>query len=289
MGCISSKAFCRSISIREELSHGFQSSASAWEELITSNGSKDQLFALLSSSKHRSSSFKLPSTVDLSSKNSPGLNPDVDGVSVPDHGGGEGEPDLRRSKSCQLARDNENKLDRRNDKNQIGSRSFHTVEEYDALLDRIHKLSRIKDEYSWEDVNSVDTSKDSPKNESGIRGGLDLENGWKRKAVAKGLKSLDVPSIEFPAVARLKQRVGVEGTTCYVTPKFGSYNVAPAQEKDSEESSRVFSPELVAAFEDCMQQLQVDEESILREIEMEMDGYSSVDAEMENEFEVEVL
>lgn len=275
MGCISSKALCRSISIREEVSHGFQSSASAWEELITSNGRKDHLFALLSSSKLTATNFQstdVKTEYDLSN-NSSGLVPDFDGVAEgglsPDHG--DGEPELRRSKSCQL---NENKLDR-NDKNMIGSRSFHTVEEYDALLERIHNM---KDEYSWEDIklrgsNSVDKT---PKNEScnrdhELKNSDDVENGWKRKAVAKGLKSLDVPSIEFPAVARFKQRVRDEGqvfspTTSYVTPRFGSYNVGPAQEKEGRES-RVFSPELVAAFEDCMQQLQVEEESILREME----------------------
>ncbi|KAL8461771.1 hypothetical protein ACS0TY_033026 [Phlomoides rotata] len=232
MGCISSKAMCRSISIREEVSHGLQS----WEELITSNGSKDQLFALLSSSK-LTTSFK---STDVQTKYD--LSNNFDGV----------------SKSCQLARDKENKLDR-NDKNLIGSRSFHTVEEFDALLDRIHKLG----EYSWEDdklkgSNSVETSKDSPKNDLN----LVRENGWKRKAVGKGLKWLDVPNIEF------EQRE-YSPTTSYVTPKFGSYNVGLMQEKEG--GSTVFSPELVAAFEDCMQQLQVDEDIILREMDGWMD------------------
>ena len=56
----------------------------------------------------------------------------------------------------------------------------------------------------------------------------------------------------------------------YVTPKFGSYN-APSPtiampQDDAKQDVAVFSPELLAAFEDCMQQLQVEEDTILKQI-----------------------
>ncbi|KAI3456626.1 hypothetical protein Pfo_013289 [Paulownia fortunei] len=358
MGCISSKAITRSMSIREELNHGFQSTSAAWEELLTSHSGNDQLFAFVCSAnarttKLRTSSFTFPSRdpeTALETKylaNARDLIPDISGKaeveSAPD---AVGEPDLvrfTRSKSCQTLREkemlglspgtdglNENKLDLK-DKNLTGSRSFHTVEEYDALLERIHKFSTsigsFDDYYSWEDAklqqsNALDenqndrciqrTTKDSLKKEPGMKEGLNLdsegssslrnsdnfenvvqvdgtpETGWKRKAVAKGLKSLDVSTIEFPAIARLRQRIHVEGQIyspgTYITPKFGSYNakVTPAtQEKEAGENS-VFSPELVAAFEDFMQQLQLEEDSIIKH----MDVQSPVDDEMENQVEV---
>ncbi|KAL0363089.1 UNVERIFIED_CONTAM: hypothetical protein Scaly_1264100 [Sesamum calycinum] len=354
MGCISSKAIARSMSIREELNHGFQSRSAAWEELLTSHTGNDQLFALVSSAntmttKLRTSSFTLPSRdPDTAPEtkylaNAWDLIPDINGkTAVKSALDALGEPDFgrfTRSKSCQILgeRDmiglapetgglSEDKLDWK-DKNLTGSRSFHTVEEYDALLERIHKF-RTRSMDSFEDYYSMDkslqvrssdgdqndncihrTTADSPKKEAVIeadhnldRGASSLlrnfdnfkdivqvdgthETGWKRKAIAKGLKSLDVPTLDFPAVARLRQRIQAEGQVyspgTYITPKFGSYNakVTPVRQEGAGAEKSVFSPELVAAFENCMQQLQEEEDSILSH----MEGYLPVGDKIENE------
>ncbi|KAL0283567.1 UNVERIFIED_CONTAM: hypothetical protein Sangu_2881400 [Sesamum angustifolium] len=306
MGCISSKAIARSMSIREELNHGFQSRSAAWEELMTSHTGNDQLFALVSSAntmttKLRTSSSTLPSRdPDTAPEtkylaNAWDLIPDINGkTEVKSALDALGAPDFgrfTRSKSCQILgeRDmiglapetgglSENKLDWK-DKNLTGSRSFHTVEEYDALLERIHKF-RTRSMDSFEDYYSMDKSLQDIVQVEGTH-----ETGWKRKAIAKGLKSLDVPTLDFPAVARLRQRIQAEGQVyspgTYITPKFGSYNakVTPVRQEGAGAEKSVFSPELVAAFENCMQKLQEEEDSILSH----MEGYLPVGDKIENE------
>lgn len=346
MGCISSKAIARSMSIREELNHGFQSRSAAWEELLTSHSGNDQLFALVCSAntmttKISTSSFTLPSRDPDTAPQTkylanawdliPDINGKTEGKSALD---ALGEPHFgrfTRSKSCQILGEidmigvapetgglSENKLDWK-DKNLTGSRSFHTVEEYDALLERIHKF-RTRSMDSFEHYYSQDksleissshgdqndnysqrTTTDCLKKEAVIEadrildhgdstlGNFDNfknvvrvddthETGWKRKAIAKGLKSLDVPTIDFPAVARLRQRTQAENQVyspgTYITPKFGSYNakVTPVRQEEAGARKSVFSPELVAAFENCMQQLQEEEDSILSH----MGGYLPV-------------
>ncbi|KAL3627191.1 hypothetical protein CASFOL_028554 [Castilleja foliolosa] len=242
MGCINSKVIARSMSIRDELNHGFHSSSLSWEELLTSH---DQLFAFVCSAntdtiKPRLGNASLPSTENHDS-----------GVYT-----------RSRSHDRTICETNEDKFDLRDNSLTGGSRSFHTVEEYDALLERIRK-------FSSRSVQHFETNQDSDKHET----------GWKRKALAKELKPLEVTStVEFPDIARSRQRQ-VDSPGTYVTPKFGSYNVkacSKIRENENGEDS-VFSRELVSAFEDCMKQLRYDEESIL----WEMDGYPSVDDEME--------
>ncbi|KAK6149588.1 hypothetical protein DH2020_017113 [Rehmannia glutinosa] len=302
-----------------------RATSSTWEELLASHNGNDHLFAFVCSAntkttKLRTSSFTLPSTDPETAPeikypaNAWDLIPDINGkAEVQSAPVSVGKPDsgrFTRSKSCQIIREsetdglNENKLAWK-DKNLIGSRSFHTVEEYDALLERIRNFSieSFEDYCPWEDVKSEQTNdldenqndrciqrtnKDSPRKGPGIKDGFveefvqtdgTREMGWRRKAVAKGLKTLDVSTVEFPAIARFKQRIHVEGQIyspgTYITPKFGSYNarVTPeTQGKDGGENS-VFSPELLAAFEDCVQQLQDEEDNILRN----MDGDSPID------------
>lgn len=248
MGCISSKAITRSMSIREELSHGFQSRSVVWEELLTSHSANDhQLFAFVNvdtpTPKLKTSSFTLPSQTPPSLINAK-PHPQNDSSN------------FTRSKSCHTV--GGNRLDLKDE----GSRSFHTVEEYDALLERIRGTRSLE---CFDDVmKKLQPGGDGNEEESSsVKSGENCEAGWKRKAVARGLKSLDIST---PAPARMKQRrLVVQGQIyspgTYVTPKFGSYNDPAVRQENA-----VFSPELVAAFEDCMQQLQVDEDSILRHI-----------------------
>lgn len=320
------------MSIREELNHGFQNTNLVWGDMFASNSGNDELFSFLCSAKTgtnelRTSSFTLPSIDDdLGTKyfvKALDLIPDIEKTaevkSSPDF-----DAELAtygkftRSKSYQMSREkelsclnfesaeelNENKLDWR-EKNLRGSRSFHTVEEYDALLERIHKSNTgstqfFEDVHSSHQLISLDEDQNVTcvlaeeflKNETGIelkdlnkasfypvKGENTHESGWKRKAAAKGLKSLDISAIEFPAITRLRQWKQAEGQVyspgTYVTPKFGSYNDVKTKKTREEEGGEdtVFSPELLAAFEDCVQQLQIEEDSIL----YHMDGYKRID------------
>ncbi|CAA0815464.1 Unknown protein [Striga hermonthica] len=269
MGCIYSKAIARSMSVRDELSdHGFRSSAVAWEELLSSHSGTDQLFALVRSATQRPSDMTLPSARDPDGKRDSGT--------------------FTRSRSYdQMTRESGHKLDWEY-KSQTGSRSFHTVEEYDAMLERIQKF-RTRSVQHFEDCNSPQdvvgdksrTREPHGNNFEDLERVVQVdsstrETGWKRKAAVKGLTPLDVPSIEFPAGIGRNERqlVDVEGeqiysAETYVTPKFGSYNgrvYSRMQEGDGTGENPVFSRELLAAFEDCMQQLQEEEESIIWQI-----------------------
>ncbi|KZV32896.1 hypothetical protein F511_01407 [Dorcoceras hygrometricum] len=322
MGCICSKAIARSMSIREELNHGFQNTNLAWEDIFACKNGNDQLFSILSSAKTRTnelraSSFTLPSIDDdLGTKylvKALDLIPDIKSTAeVKSSTDFDGELEtyakFTRSKSYQMSREkelsgmsfetaeglNEIKLDWR-EKSLRGSRSFHTVEEYDALLERIHKSNTGNTE-SFEDIHASHQFKSSDqkflKNETvkeefndlsegsfyPVEGDNTHESGWKRKAAAKVLKSLDVSAVEFPAITGVRRWKQAEGQVyspgTYETPKFGSYNDMKTKKTREEEGGEdtVFSPELLAAFEDCVQQLQIEEDSIL----CHMDGYMRI-------------
>ncbi|KAH6768744.1 hypothetical protein C2S51_014080 [Perilla frutescens var. frutescens] len=232
MGCISSKAITRSMSIREEL-RSSAVSVSVWEELLTSSHShshrhsgNDQLLAfVLKTRPTTDSQAEVETAPDVAVK-------------------------FTRSRSCHTQE--ENRWDDLDDKKVGGSRSFHTVEEYDALLERIGRLQSLEDENENEnDELEVE---------------VDRESGWKRKAVARGLKSLEM---ELPSIARIKQQAQIYSPGTYVTPKFGTYNNYNYNYNANANAQTPFSPELVAAFEDSMQQLQLEEDCFLRHIDEE--------------------
>ncbi|KAK2652668.1 hypothetical protein Ddye_012524 [Dipteronia dyeriana] len=102
--------------------------------------------------------------------------------------------------------------------------------------------------------------------EETTRKGNIFVKGLKRKAMANELESLKIPpGIEFPGIAQLSEWIHVGGT--YVTPKFGCYNLPKSGLANKCSEGTVFAPELVATFEECLEQLEVEEESILKQIE----------------------
>ncbi|OVA19687.1 hypothetical protein BVC80_9059g4 [Macleaya cordata] len=122
------------------------------------------------------------------------------------------------------------------------------------------------------------------------------KKGLKRKAVAKELTSLSIPmppltsTIEFPGslgerldhdevLGGEQQVYNYYSSEAYVTPKFGSFNSLPPvqlQRKkcssgSSTDDSAVFESEMVAAFEEAMQQLQIEEDCALKQIGENLD------------------
>lgn len=228
--------------------------------------------------------------------------------------------------------------------NNVGrARSFHTVEEYDALIENIRlsgaeivsdgedsystikvqlnhsqsstyasqhdgdsygtkeiQKSEFKDETSQdknsmiEEISTLSSSElESEKHntnpsrsrttkELNVVGNCPpeqhiLQKGFKRKSIAKRLKSLEIPeTIEFPAVASLREGLHVGGQVyspgAYVTPKFGSYSLPSNETANKCDEGVIFNPELVAACEECMQQLEAEAETILRQIAENMHG-----------------
>lgn len=99
-----------------------------------------------------------------------------------------------------------------------------------------------------------------------------LKKGSKRKAIANRLESLEIPTtIEFPRVASLREWTHVGGQVyspgAYANPKFGSYAVPISEPEKKSIEGTIFDPELIAAFDECMEHLEAEEEIILKQIE----------------------
>ncbi|KAJ8769955.1 hypothetical protein K2173_009037 [Erythroxylum novogranatense] len=109
-----------------------------------------------------------------------------------------------------------------------------------------------------------------------------LEKGSKRKFIAKNLKSLEVPqSIQFQAVASLREWLDAGGQVHspgrYITPKFGSDSLPNSGTANEYDDQYIFNPELVAAFEGCMQQLEEEAEIIFGQIGVNLEEETAVE------------
>ncbi|OIV91887.1 hypothetical protein TanjilG_17879 [Lupinus angustifolius] len=358
MGCISSKIIARSLSYHEERMQGSRRSANdipLLEDIIISANGSDQYLALVCAANNVTNKLYSRS---FSSNKSPkqaiesACSETIEKLEISSRqeqeGGKQIEGDEKtRSKSwhwfpdyivSSLAQESLFDIEEQHDLNSKGaarSRSFHTVEDYDDMVNRIWlskyhsvdqcefndeedngsvtnmdlQVSEDKDsaikkvqpfglhkKYSFQERKIVEKKSilstasessvvsTSPKSQtcsSGIKHEVvpnqktnisTMDKGNKRKALAERLESLRVPSnIESPAVARLREWLpagGIYSPGSYVTPKFGSYSLMDIKNanESSENEDSIFSPELVSAFEQCMQELNADEENILKQI-----------------------
>lgn len=143
--------------------------------------------------------------------------------------------------------------------------------------------SAIKVEPELPDVDSVvfsrssSTSEPASAEETALAGARSFaeQKGLRRRAMARELKSLKVPSFEFSSVGSLREWLGgggqVSSPGSYVTPKFGSFGSQAAAAAargggGAGEEEALFDPQLVADLEEAMERLTVEEEHILRQI-----------------------
>lgn len=252
MGCISSKVLSRSLSFQDELNQRLNRSSST------------HFLALVSSTNSVAVEQEEKIHLQQQPANSPVLHKVTEIVEV----------DLtRRSKSFRWYDDCE--VSSLISEGRTRSRSFHTVEEFDAMVEKLC-ISRTEESFlhqqrSESPAELSEHSDDNHDQELKVKhSGSKPENitiqdihikGLKRKAIANELGSLSIPP-------RIQTGEQVYSPGTYVTPKFGSYNASKSglANRGSNEST-IFDPELVAAFEECMEQLEVEEESILKQIE----------------------
>lgn len=388
MGCISSKLVSRSLSFQEELTKNMQRSANdipALEELAISGNINDHFFALVCTANTVACKYKPGSSSDKSNKpvvepdtslkkTKPEFNSSLEQVEEK-HTGLEAKlvlPQLssidptKRSRSCHFFPANEVSYPsvesfhgveekRRNHEGVWRGKSFHTIEEFDALIEKLNLSKEQKIGYDGEDDGSVtgvklnhfrssthasEHSKDSnniqetnshmnasspPEANSTMEENLTLstselagkkliaipsrsntaaesivvedssqghvlKKGFKRKSIAKRLESIEIPQIvEFPAVTDLKEWLLVGGQVysadAYVTPKFGSYSF-PINSSTSNECNEedIFNPELVAACEESMEQLEAEAENILKQIVEKLEEESGLDKQAKDDF-----
>lgn len=314
MGCISSKLIiARSISYHEERNQRSMRKANGiplLEDLIISTS--DQYLALVCTTNKKSNKLHSKSLISnttsklaIEPESSEVIDEKLESSTalVEIQGEEQFENDHKnRSKSWHfpehivdsLSQENLSGIEDKDDlrsKSDLGERSFHTVEEYDDIVNRIWlNKSQIDQQSEFnnedeDDVSAIKTvlqDKDSSikkmqpvglnKNEERVPSHKTrmLEKGNKRKAIANRLESLRVPSnVESPAITSLKEWLpadGIYSPGSYVTPKFGSYSSMNIRNANESCEDSIFSPELVSAFEQCMQKLEAEEENILKQI-----------------------
>ncbi|CAJ1962799.1 unnamed protein product [Sphenostylis stenocarpa] len=344
MGCFSSKVIARSISFHEDRKKRSQRKTNGiplLEDLIISSGGSDRYLALVCAANTVSNKLHSGS---LGSNTSSKLAIEPVSARLDQGEGKQTERDKKnKSKSWHqfpehivnsLAQENSSGFEEKHDPSYKGaarSRSFHTVEEYDDMVNKIwlsechtDQKSEFNDEedtssgnnttHHTEDMDCVNKRMQAPslnkkhslnekkivkennnlstasksstvaptlrshipipgiKNEEVIPSHKTsiTEKGNKRKAVAKRLESLRIPSnVEYPAIASLREWLpagGIYSPGSYVTPKFGSYSTMDIRNENESSDDSIFSPELVSAFEQCMQNLEAEEENILKQI-----------------------
>lgn len=316
MGCISSKAISRSMSLRDDWHQR--------QQIFGSMKSRDQFLALMcTSNKIPNGSTDVDSNTGFYSDLEHIKGTDADRketmageimfsmmprVSLNDLELGQEDPPKRSKSWHQFPEDNTtssarqssdyNEFERKN-AGVTRSRSFHTVEEFDELLERIcltsvsHRGDRdeksvLKETYHAAALDEVlvkeNTVNEAEANEvfpsfsveSRTRDDAALEtqitrNGPKRRSLARGLESLKIPTmVELSAVGSLREWLEVGGQVyspgTYVTPKFGCYINSNSKIDNDSSKGYVFNQELVTAIEEDMQQLQAEEENILKQI-----------------------
>ncbi|MQL79850.1 hypothetical protein Taro_012282 [Colocasia esculenta] len=127
-----------------------------------------------------------------------------------------------------------------------------------------------------------------PNGVAGARSFTELK-GLRRRAMAKELKTLKVPSFEFSSVGSLREWLGgdcqVFSPGSYVTPKFGSFGSETAVvaggggDAAEREKESLFDPQLVSDLEEAMERMSMEEEHILRQIVESLQGSLGEDAE----------
>lgn len=275
MGCISSKLLVKSGSFSETVNQTFQRrSNSVLEELLVS-GSKsntDQQFLALLRSTDTTTSLEPNSEpnrsepIRLSKENldpipSPGTN--VETINTWELLAGL-EEEIEEKEKDNHEVQNAEEISDDNGKGIVTgkARSFRTVEDLNVILaasesDDSNK-SVIDDSSSSSDTSSTSNS-----------------SGAKRKARARELAGLELPVFEFAKSGSLKDWLLKGGQIfspgSYATPKFGSSVqkegiVNNSNENDELVDGSVFDPEMLAQFEEAIEEMRREEESVLKEI-----------------------
>ncbi|KAL6644598.1 hypothetical protein ACP70R_016206 [Stipagrostis hirtigluma subsp. patula] len=317
MGCVSSKILAKSGSFQETVNHSFQfQRTNVIEEIILSSSKSngDQFLALLctsnsSATKAKESEQSPGTAAAAAAENEPAK---IETIDVSDLLAGlEEENDdagQEQEQERQHGREDGGKKSPVSECAADGtagsSRSFRTVEEFDALVTRSGSsaqataLAAEQEEPRNAAAATMSSpgaaatamaaeSSSSPGQAGSAGGGEEAEAaGAKRRARARKLGELNVPpAFDFSKSGSLRDWLLRGGQTfspgSYVTPKFGTAPAPPTEHGDGgghkvaeQQQHAVFDPELIAQFERAMEQLSEDEERVLNDIleALELDG-----------------
>ncbi|XP_020264263.1 uncharacterized protein LOC109840152 isoform X1 [Asparagus officinalis] len=240
MGCVSSKIMAKSASFREEFNRSVRRNTSSIDEIIISKNNTDQFVALLCTAN------TVTKKTLKEVRPAENLKQNENSVTVKERLENDIETINTWELLADLDEDNEGKEHSKSilcDDVAQASRSFRTVEDFDAMIEEKTKAN------AQEGLNT------------------DSEKGPKRKAMAKELTSLKMPGFEFSRAGSLKEWLSQGGQVfspgSYITPKFGNF---VENRLHNGENAIEFDPELVEQFEQAMDQLTIEEEFVLKEI-----------------------
>ncbi|KAJ0986971.1 hypothetical protein J5N97_005327 [Dioscorea zingiberensis] len=276
MGCVSSKILTRSQSLNEEVTQSFRSRPNG---LLVSKNSNDHLLALLCTANTVAKKLNREPLANktqnappkLTSSKSIGVEEaDKDTYQSSNH------KDIETINTWELL----DGLDDDNDKAEeepkfddgMRTRSFRTVEDFDAMVAKTQSYESEKSLTSECSSSSspVSSEHDADGDSQNEIVDLQIEKGWKRKAMAKELTNLKFSAFEFSRTVSLREWLLVGGQMhspgSYVTPKFGDFDPHMGKNCDTESHNAVFDPVLVSEFEEAMQKLTMEEEFILKQI-----------------------
>lgn len=269
MGCVSSKILTKSASFREELNRSLRRRTNGGvDEIIITKNNGDQFLALLCTANTVAQRLKESSPAQ---EPKVGKNPSamIKNANSNSNSIGAKEPDIETINTWELLDgledDNEGEEHQNAGSDSVGpSRSFRTVEDFDALVAaNDQSLERSED------------AKKEVEEEGRLVRNDSREKGSKRKVMAKELTALKVPGFEFTRGGSLREWLSQGGEVyspgSYITPKFGNF-VSPDPGANNGDNAIVFDPELVEQFERAMQQITIEEEGILEEIIASLEG-----------------
>ncbi|XP_062195750.1 uncharacterized protein LOC133898936 [Phragmites australis] len=281
MGCVSSKILAKSGSFQEKVSHSFQRSSVVEEIILSSSKSNgDQFLALLCTSNSSATAGKVKE-----SEQSPAAAAEpakIETINVSELLAGLEEENYaaEQGQERQDSREDGGKSPAQCAADSVAgpSRSFRTVEEFDALVTQSSSSERataVAATTSSHGATAATTESSSSSGLEELAGQGEAEAaGAKRRARARQLGELKVPpAFDFSKSGSLRDWLHRGGHIfspgSYVTPKFGTAP-APAEHGGhmtaEQQQHAVFDPELVAQFERAMEQLSDDEERVLNEI-----------------------
>ncbi|RRT51622.1 hypothetical protein B296_00007111 [Ensete ventricosum] len=248
MGCVSSKVLTRSGSFHEELKRSLKGRLNGSQGLFGSRNGGGQLLTANSVAEPEKNSSV--STEHLDTKQS---DPETEVSEI----------EIINTWELLAGLEDEEEEEERQEQSE---RDEYKSEEYKFVVgDDFNSASDQKDEELVEAAQrrlskeKPHESVELPQERSSI--------GSKREAMAKELAPLKLPPIEFSKTGSLKDWLRRGGQPIspgsYVTPKLGDFAFPEPRYGDNTD---VFDPDLVAQFEQAMNQLSMDEEFVLQHI-----------------------
>ncbi|CAL9039479.1 uncharacterized protein LOC135619894 [Musa acuminata AAA Group] len=271
MGCVSSKVLTRSGSFHEELKRSLKGRSNGSEELFGSKNGGDRVLALPCTAN----------SVAEPEKNSSVSSTEHTGTKQIDKEKHTVDPETEVSdveiiNTWELLAGLEEEEEEEEEHQEQSESDEHKTEEYKFVVgDELKAPANFNSASDHKDEDLVEAAQRHPSKEK-PHVSLELpqersSTGSKREAMARELAPLKLPSIEFSKTGSLKDWLRRGGQLIspgsYVTPKFGDFVFPEPRHGDNrDDDSSVFDPDLVAQFEQAMNQLSMDEEFALQQI-----------------------